>query len=53
MRSVALVLLALVLSATAAFAARPRLLLGWYLREVRRMPVAEDPGEVVASYPLA
>jgi hypothetical protein len=30
-----------------------RLLLGWYLREIRRMEIPEDPGEAIVTYPLA
>lgn len=30
-----------------------RLLLGWYLREVRRLKIPEDPGEAIVTYPLA
>ena len=30
-----------------------RLLLGWYLREVRRVEVPETPGEAIVTYPLA
>ncbi len=30
-----------------------RVLLGWYLREVRRVAVAEAPGEAIVTYPLA
>ena len=34
-------------------AAAPRLLFRWYLREVRRLEVQQDPGETVATYPFA
>ena len=34
-----------------AFASR--LLLGWYLHEVRRVELPEDPGEAIITYPLA
>jgi hypothetical protein len=30
-----------------------RLLLGWYLHEVRRVEIPEDPGEAIVTYPLA
>lgn len=30
-----------------------RLLLGWYLREIRRVEIPEDPGEAIVTYPLA
>lgn len=30
-----------------------RLLLGWYVWEIRRARMAELPGEAVISYPLA
>ena len=30
-----------------------RLLLGWYLREVRRLKIREEPGEAIITYPLA
>lgn len=31
----------------------PGLLLGWYLREIRRVKIAEEPGEAIVTYPLA
>ena len=31
----------------------PRLLLSWYLREIRRMEIPEDRGEAIAVYPFA
>jgi len=30
-----------------------RLLLGWYLREVRGLKIAEAPGEAIVTYPMA
>lgn len=30
-----------------------RLLLGWYLREVRRLDVRETPDDAIITYPLA
>jgi len=30
-----------------------RLLLGWYLREIRRVEVPEEAGEAIITYPLA
>ena len=30
-----------------------RLLLGWYLHEVRREEIAQEPGEAIITYPLA
>jgi len=30
-----------------------RVLLGWYIREVRSVEVAEAPGEAIVTYPLA
>ena len=30
-----------------------RLLLGWYLREIRRVEVPEETGEAIITYPLA
>ena len=40
-----------------AFAwAAPRIrrwLLGWYIREVKQVEVAEAPGEAIVTYPLA
>jgi hypothetical protein len=30
-----------------------RLLLRWYLREVRRMKIAPAPGEAIVTYPMA
>ena len=30
-----------------------RLLLGWYLHEVRGVRIAEQPGEAIITYPLA
>jgi hypothetical protein len=30
-----------------------RALLGWYMREVRRIEVAQAPGDARATYPLA
>jgi len=30
-----------------------RLLLRWYLHEVRAMKIAEQPGEAIITYPLA
>jgi hypothetical protein len=30
-----------------------RLLLGWYVREIRRVDTPEDPGEAIVTYPLA
>jgi len=31
----------------------PRLLLRWYLREIRRLEVPQDRGEAIATYPFA
>ena len=45
--------LAMLLPIAAVFALRPQMLFGRYLRVVRRMRVPEDPGERIASYPLA
>jgi hypothetical protein len=28
-------------------------LLGWYIREVKRIEIAEAPGEAIVTYPLA
>lgn len=30
-----------------------RLLLGWYLREVRRVKITEQPDDAIVTYPLA
>jgi hypothetical protein len=30
-----------------------RVLLGWYLREIRSVKVPEDPGDKIVTYPLA
>ena len=30
-----------------------RLLLGWYLREIRGMKIAPAPGEAIVTYPMA
>ena len=30
-----------------------RMLLGWYLREARRLAISEEPGEAIVTYPLA
>jgi hypothetical protein len=30
-----------------------RLLLGWYLRELRRVEIPEEPSEAIITYPLA
>jgi hypothetical protein len=30
-----------------------RLLLGWYLREVRGLKIAPAPGEAIVTYPMA
>ena len=50
-------LLASLLIAPAAaailLAAAPRLLLRWYVREVRRMSVPAERGDAIATYPLA
>jgi hypothetical protein len=31
----------------------PRVLLSWYLREIRTVKVPEDPGDQIVTYPLA
>lgn len=50
--SLELLAIALLLAA-GLLAAAPRLLFGWYLREVRRMKVPEARDEAIATYPLA
>ena len=40
-------------AAVILLAVAPRLLLRWYLREIRRMHVPEASGEAIATYPLA
>lgn len=42
-----------VIAAAALAVAGSRLLLGWYLREVGRMKIAEQPSEAIVTYPLA
>lgn len=46
-------LLCLGIAAAGLFAAAPRLLFRWYLREVRRLEVPQEPGEAVATYPFS
>ena len=41
------------IAAAGLLAAAPRLLFRWYLREVRRLDVPQEPGEAVATYPFA
>jgi len=41
----------LIVAAFAVFGSR--LLLGWYLHEVRGMRIAEAPNEAIVTYPLA
>jgi hypothetical protein len=31
----------------------PRLLLGWYLYEARRLDIPEEPEDTIITYPLA
>ena len=31
----------------------PRVLLSWYLREIRSVKVPEDPSDKIVTYPLA
>jgi hypothetical protein len=44
-------LVALAIIALGAFGSR--LLLGWYLHEVRGMRIVEQPDEAIITYPLA
>ena len=46
------VIAALVLLAALGLAGS-RLLLAWYLREVRGMKIAQAPGEAIVTYPMA
>jgi hypothetical protein len=39
--------------AAGLLAVAPRLLLRWYLREVRRMEVPQEHGDAIVTYPLA
>jgi hypothetical protein len=48
-----LILLAVVVAFGAFLAFGERLLFRWYCWELRRVAVAEAPGEAVISYPLA
>lgn len=41
------------LLAVGLLAAAQRLLLRWYVREIRRMEVPAGHGEAIATYPLA
>ena len=41
----------LIVAAFAVFGSR--LLLGWYLHEVRGMRIPVEPGEAIVTYPLA
>jgi hypothetical protein len=34
-------------------AVTPRLLFRWYLREVRRLQIPQDPGDAIVTYPFA
>jgi hypothetical protein len=55
MRANEMILLLLAAGATIAFyliLAR-RLLLAWYLREVRALDIPQAPGEAIVTYPLA
>ena len=48
---VAIIVVVLVLGALGLRGSR--LLLGWYLREVRGMKIAQAPGEAIVTYPMA
>jgi hypothetical protein len=49
--ALSILLAALPLGALIVFG--PGLLLGWYMREIRRVNIAEEPGEAIVTYPLA
>jgi hypothetical protein len=54
MPEIALVAVIVAVAATGLFAALgSRPLLGWYLREVRRLKIREEPGDAIITYPLA
>jgi hypothetical protein len=49
-----LVLVAIVLSAAGVFTAfGSPVLFDWYMREIRRLNVVQDPAEAIITYPLA
>jgi hypothetical protein len=47
------IITALLLLATLIGLLGSRLLLAWYLREVRGMKIAPAPGEAIVTYPMA
>jgi len=49
--SIAIIAMVLLLGALALWGSR--LLLGWYLREVRGLKIAPAPGEAIVTYPMA
>ena len=48
---VAIIAAVLVLGALGLYGSR--LLLAWYLREVRGLMIAQAPGEAIVTYPMA
>jgi hypothetical protein len=46
-------LLCAVIACAAFLAVAPRLLFRWYLREVRRLEIPQDPSEAIVTYPFA
>ena len=46
-------LLGLCIAAGGFLVAAPQLLFRWYLREVRRLEIPQDPAETIATYPFA
>jgi hypothetical protein len=46
-------LLCAIIAAAAFLVVAPRLLFRWYLREVRRLEIPQDPGEAIVTYPFA
>jgi hypothetical protein len=48
-----LVVAAVLAAAASALPCTRRVLLGWYVREVQRVEVSENPGEAIVTYPLA
>lgn len=54
MSEILLVAIIAAVLALGAFGLRgSRLLLRWYLREVRRIKIAPAPGEAIVTYPMA
>jgi hypothetical protein len=47
------VLLCACIAAGGLLAIAPRLLFRWYLREVRRLQIPQDPGDAIVTYPFA